>query len=158
MKYPKPPWDEATIRHFFTEVPNQLEYSKLLGFKFLDLNCEEMWFDAQWEPDLRVCSPTGAVQGGMVTAMLDDTMSLAAVTVAGFDGVVPTLEMKTSFISPVWPGKLRCRGQVIKRGKQFFFTEGWLWDAEGKLLTKSSATCFHKSHDEVKRIRKERGL
>ncbi|WP_421787483.1 PaaI family thioesterase [Hyphobacterium sp.] len=158
MTFPKPPWDEATIRRFFTESPNQLFYSELLGFKFIELNCEEMWFEAGWEPDKRVSSPTGAVQGGMVTAMLDDVMSLAAITVAGFDGVVPTLEMKTSFISPVWPGPLKSKGQVIKKGKQFFFTEGWLWDAEDRLLAKASATCFHKPHSEVKRIKAERGL
>jgi uncharacterized protein (TIGR00369 family) len=158
MSFPKPPWDEATIRRFFTESPNQLYYSEMLGFEFIDFSMEEHWFEASWNPDKRVTSPTGAVQGGMVTAMLDDVMSLAAITVAGFDGVVPTLEMKTSFISPVWPGKLRSRGEVIKKGKQFFFTEGWLWDGDGKLLTKASATCFHKPHEDVKRIRKERGL
>lgn len=158
MKFPKPPWDEATIRRFFTEIPNQLFYAEMLGFKFVDLDMDEHWFEASWEPDQRAVTPTGAVQGGLISAMLDDVMSLAAITVTGFDGVVPTLEMKTSFISPVWPGKVRARGQVIRKGKQFFFTEGWLWDSEDKLLAKASATCFHRTHSDVKRIKEERGL
>ena len=159
MSFPKPPWDEATIRRYFTHRELAPGYAKLLGFEFVDLDVEAMTFECQFNPGKDLCSPAGAIQGGFITAMLDDTMSLAAISTLGFDGVVPTLEMKTSFLSPVFAGYVRAKGQVLKKGRKTFFTEGRLWDRDGQLLAHATATCIHRPHDKVKaaRARQARG-
>ena len=38
---------------------------------------DEMWFECRFNPGKELCSPWGAVQGGYVTAMLDEAMSIA---------------------------------------------------------------------------------
>lgn len=159
MSFPVPPWDEAQIRAYFTRADLAPGYSQMLGFEFVDVSLEDMRFECRFNPGKELCSPWGAIQGGFVTAMLDDTMSLAAISTVGFDGVVPTLEMKTSFFSPVMPGPLRAVGQVLRRGKKTFFTEGRLFAADGSVTTHATATCIHRPHDRVKqdRARQARG-
>lgn len=159
MSFPRPPWDEATIRQYFTRPELAPAYAKLLGFEFVDVDTAAMTFECTFQPGPELCSPAGAIQGGFITAMLDDTMSLAAISALGFDGVVPTLEMKTSFLAPVLAGFVRAKGQVLKKGRKTFFTEGRLWDREGQLLAHATATCIHRPHDKVKaaRARQARG-
>jgi uncharacterized protein (TIGR00369 family) len=48
--------------------------------------------------------------------------------------------MKTSFFRPAMPGKLRGVGKVVRWGKTIAFTEGELYDAEGRLLAKATGT------------------
>jgi acyl-coenzyme A thioesterase PaaI-like protein len=54
--------------------------------------------------------------------------------------VVPSLEIKTSFITPARPGELLGEGIMIRRGRSIAFMEGRLTDAEGNLLSTASAT------------------
>jgi uncharacterized protein (TIGR00369 family) len=54
--------------------------------------------------------------------------------------VAPTLEMKTTFLRPGLPGPMRGVGRVLKWGRTFAFTEGELYDGEGRLLAKASGT------------------
>jgi uncharacterized protein (TIGR00369 family) len=56
--------------------------------------------------------------------------------------VLPTLEMKTSFLRPALPGTLRGIGRVIKYGRTIAFTEGELYDHENRLLAKATATAI----------------
>ena len=67
-------------------------------------------------------------------------MSVACTVASGLTAFAPTLEMKTSFLRPGLPGKLRGVGRVIKWGRTIAFTEGELYDAEGRLLAKASGT------------------
>jgi acyl-coenzyme A thioesterase PaaI-like protein len=40
------------------------------------------------------------------------------------------------------PGKLRGVGRVVKWGRQVAFTEGELYDADGRLLAKATGTAI----------------
>jgi uncharacterized protein (TIGR00369 family) len=59
---------------------------------------------------------------------------------SGMTSVAPTLEMKTSFLRPGLPGQLKGIGRVIKWGRTVAFTEGEIYDAEGRLLAKATGT------------------
>jgi uncharacterized protein (TIGR00369 family) len=85
-------------------------------------------------------NPMGAIQGGFLCAMLDDTMALAALMASDFQSVVPTLEMKTSFYAPAQPGLIKGVGRVAKLGKTIVFLEGELYAPDGEVLAKASAT------------------
>ena len=67
-------------------------------------------------------------------------MSVACLVTSGMTHVAPTVEMKTSFLRPAFPGKLRGIGRVISWGKKIAFTEGELYDPTGRLLAKASGT------------------
>ena len=134
--------DEAILERFRAST-RQPTGSQTLGFQLLAVRQAdrevEVGFTARAE---LLCNPMGQIQGGYVCAMLDECMSVAGMISSGMTHVVPTLEMKTSFLRPALPGALRGVGRVVKWGKTVCFTEGELFDAEGRLLAKASGTAI----------------
>jgi uncharacterized protein (TIGR00369 family) len=85
-------------------------------------------------------NPTGAVQGGFVAAMLDDTMGPAVFAMGKGEIFAPTLDLNVSFLKPAMPGAFVGKGRVISLGKSIAFLEGELYDAAGELVARSTAT------------------
>lgn len=134
--------DEAILERFRSSK-NAPSGSRTLGFQLLAVRQADREVEVGFEAraDL-LCNPMGQIQGGYVCAMLDECMSVAGMISSGMTHVVPTLEMKTSFLRPAMPGALRGVGRVVKWGKTVCFTEGELYDGEGRLLAKASGTAI----------------
>lgn len=134
--------DEAILERFRSSK-NAPSGSRTLGFQLLAVRQADREVEVGFEAraDL-LCNPMGQIQGGYVCAMLDECMSVAGMISSGMTHVVPTLEMKTSFLRPAMPGALRGVGRVIKWGRTICFTEGELYDGEGRLLAKASGTAI----------------
>jgi uncharacterized protein (TIGR00369 family) len=134
--------DEAILERFRASK-NAPSGSRTLGFQLLAVRQADKEVEVAFEAraDL-LCNPMGQIQGGFVCAMLDECMSVAGMITSGMTHVVPTLEMKTSFLRPALPGSLRAIGRVVKWGKTICFTEGELYDGEGRLLAKASGTAM----------------
>jgi uncharacterized protein (TIGR00369 family) len=96
------------------------------------------------------CNLIGSVQGGMLTAMLDLAMSFAVLCSLEDGHVVPSLEIKTSFIAPARAGEIVGEGIMIRRGRSIVFMEGRLTDPDGNLLSIASATGQIRLHDRHK--------
>jgi uncharacterized protein (TIGR00369 family) len=134
--------DEAILKRF-TDSRTMPGSSRTLGFRLIAVSQADRRVEVAFEPSVDlVGNPMGHVQGGYVCAMLDECMSVAGLITSGMTCVVPTLEMKTSFLRPALPGPLRGVGWVVKWGKTVCFTEGELYDPEGRLLAKASATAI----------------
>jgi uncharacterized protein (TIGR00369 family) len=117
--------------------------SRTLDFQIVAISQAEMRLEATFAARADFCNPMGQIQGGYLCAMLDEVMSLAGVVASGMTRVMPTLEMKTSFLRPALPGgRLRGLGRVVRFGKTIAFTEGELYDADGRLVAKASATAL----------------
>ena len=85
--------------------------------------------------------------GGAVMALLDVVMATAARSVEVSMGVV-TIEMKTSFMRPakvVSGQKLKGLGQLMHRTRSMAFTEGRIFDAEGRLCAHATGTFKYKA-------------
>lgn len=93
-------------------------------------------FDAR--PDF--ANPSGAIQGGFIAAMLDEAMGTAAIIASNVTMNAPTLEMKISFLRPLFVGKATAEAKILKWGKSTCFIEAELFDPDGKLVAKASAT------------------
>jgi uncharacterized protein (TIGR00369 family) len=94
----------------------------------------------QFEATEAFTNPMGNVQGGLLAAMLDDTLGPALATTFAADEFAPTLELKVSFVRPARPGTLFGTGWVVHRGGSVAFLQGELHDAKGNLLATASAT------------------
>ncbi len=86
------------------------------------------------------CHSKTIVQGGFLCGMADTVMTHALFALAGLDIVVPTLEIKISFLAPASPGVIRAEGEVVRRGKSIAFLEGSLFDEDGTMLVRASTT------------------
>ena len=134
--------DEAILARFL-RTKNQPTGSQTLGFRMVSVSqatkSVEVEFDARAE---LLLNPMKQIQGGFLCAMLDEAMSVACMVASGMTAVAPTLEMKTSFLRPGAPGKIKGIGRVLKWGRQVAFTEGELYDPEGRLLAKATGTAI----------------
>lgn len=89
-------------------------------------------------------NPTGAVQGGFVSAMLDEAMSTCCIIASNVTMTAPTLEMKISFLRPLFPGPARVEARILKWGKSAAFMEAEAFDPNGKTVAKATATALPK--------------
>jgi uncharacterized protein (TIGR00369 family) len=85
-------------------------------------------------------NPMGNVQGGFLTAMLDETMGPALVATLAADEFAPTLELKVSFLRPARPGELTGHGRVVHRGGSIAFLAGELRGPDGEVVAAATAT------------------
>lgn len=115
--------------------------SRLFGFELIDLDPEQRWVEARFIARDEFLNPNGSVQGGIVTGFLDEAMSLSAFVASELTAAVPTLEMKTSFLRPLFKGPCTARGSVVRLGRSVAFTEGRLFNEDGTLCATASATC-----------------
>ena len=137
---PKTYTDDEILQRFL-RTKNQPTGSQTLGFKMLSVSQEKMEvevaFDARAE---LLANPMKQVQGGYLCAMLDECMSVACMVASKMTAVAPTAEMKTSFFRPAMPGVLKGVGRVVRWGRTLAFTEGELFDADGRLVAKATGT------------------
>ena len=78
--------------------------------------------------------PPGIVQGGIVAAMLDMTMALAA-------GVgISTASMHFEILRPVSGPQLRVTGSIAKQGRRIVFAEAEMYDGAGTLVARGRQT------------------
>jgi uncharacterized protein (TIGR00369 family) len=132
--------DEALLQRF-QRTRNQPTSSQTLGFRVTAVNQAEKTVEVAFEAKAELMlNPMKQIQGGYLCAMLDECMSVACMVASGMTHVAPTAEMKTSFFRPAKPGPLKGIGRVVRWGRTLAFTEGEIWDLEGRLLAKATGT------------------
>jgi uncharacterized protein (TIGR00369 family) len=134
--------DEAILQRFL-RTKNQPTGSQTLGFRMVAVSQAEKTVEVEFDakPEL-LLNPMKQIQGGYLCAMLDECMSVACMVASGMTHVAPTAEMKTSFFRPAAPGKIKGVGRVVRWGSRVAFTEGELYDPEGRLLAKGTGTAI----------------
>ena len=107
-----------------------------LGFELLkfDGGEAEIAFDAKPEH----LNSFNVVHGGATMTLLDVCMAHAARSVDVDMGVV-TIEMKTTFMQAA-QGKLLARARLIHRSATMAFTEGTVWDVQGRVCSHATGT------------------
>lgn len=132
--------DEAILARF-QRSKNQPTGSQTLGFRIVAVSQADKSVEVEFEAKAELLlNPMKQVQGGYLCAMLDECMSVACMVASGMTHVAPTAEMKTTFFRPALPGKLKGVGRVAKWGRTIAFTEGELYDGDGRLLAKATGT------------------
>jgi len=100
--------------------------SKLLGWHLLDARPADGWVRIGFDGKPEFCNPAGFVQGGMLSAMLDDTMGPAVFVMTEGRLYTATISMTVNFLSPARPGPITgeawqdcrlCRGTLDCRGR-----------------------------------------
>ncbi|WP_371200501.1 PaaI family thioesterase [Desulfitobacterium sp. PCE1] len=58
------------------------------------------------------------------------------------------------FLKPIWEGKLRAEGKIIKKGGSMGLVECHIYDKKGSLVAHATSTCMIlKGNDESKRTK-----
>jgi uncharacterized protein (TIGR00369 family) len=112
----------------------------LLGWKILDAKPEQGWIRVGFEGKPEFRNPAGYIQGGILAAMLDDTMGPAAFIMGKGEVFTPTIDMNVSFLAPAKVGPIVGEARVVQMGKTIAFLEGKLTDESGTLLARATAS------------------
>lgn len=114
--------------------------AKLLGWRLEDYDEARGWVRIAFTGRNDFLNPAGYIQGGILTAMLDDTMGPAVVVKSGGALFTATISLTVSFLAPAQPGPLFGEATVVQLGKTVAFMEGCLLDAERRMLARASAS------------------
>jgi uncharacterized protein (TIGR00369 family) len=114
--------------------------AQLLGFQLLAVDPEAGTIEVGFTATETFLNPVGTVQGGMLAAMLDDTLGPALVATLAQDEFGTTADLQVQFLRPARPGRLVGRGRVLRRGKQIAFLAGELSDESGAVVATATAT------------------
>ncbi|MEZ0122988.1 MAG: PaaI family thioesterase [Candidatus Reddybacter sp.] len=114
--------------------------SKLLGMTVIEIAPQGGRMKFQYQPTAAMCNPMGFVQGGFVTAMLDDVMAPTLLSTCTPDTSIPTLEIKTTFIKGLKPGSVIAEGWIVKKTRSVAFMAAEITATDGELLATASAT------------------
>ncbi len=114
--------------------------AQLLGWKLLEIDPDEGTIQVEFDGKASFLNPAGTIQGGFLSAMLDDTMGPAAMALLGGTQMAQTLELKVNFMRPGKTGPIFGEGRVAHRGRDILFLEGALRDREGKVIATATAT------------------
>lgn len=114
--------------------------ARLLGWKLDRIDPDQEAIRVQFDGKEEFLNPVGSIQGGILAAMLDDTLGPAAAALLGGEAFAQTLELKTSFLRPARPGKLHGDARVVHRGRDIVFLEGSLSTADGTVVATATAT------------------
>ncbi len=121
-KYPMPP----CARH--------------LGWTLVDYDAEARWAKLAFEARPEFLNPAGFVQGGFVTAMLDDTMGPTVMLATGGRSYTVTINLNVNFVAPARQGKFFGEGRIVNLGKTIAFLDASLTDADGNLVATATSS------------------
>jgi uncharacterized protein (TIGR00369 family) len=118
------------------EFSVHIPFVELLGFELQKFGGGEA--EIAFAPRPEHENSFNVVHGGASMTLLDVVMAHAARSVEPAMGCV-TIEMKTSFMRAA-KGVLLAKGRLLHRTATMAFTEGSLFDAEGKLCAHATGT------------------
>src|ERR1700704_962842 len=114
--------------------------SKLLGWHLLDARPKAGWIRIGFDGKAEFCNPAGFIQGGILTAMLDDTMGPAVFIMTDGRLYTATITMTVNFLAPAKVGPIVGEANVTQIGRTIAFVEARLTAADGAVLAASSAS------------------
>lgn len=117
----------------------------LLGFEFVDADPEAGTIEVEFTATEDFLNPAGVVQGGILAAMLDDTLGPALAATFGEGEWAPTTNLHVQFIAPAKPGKLTGRGRIVNKGRRVAHIAGELLGPDGELIATATATAAIRS-------------
>lgn len=115
--------------------------AQTFGARILEMEPENGTISMAYDVGTAFTNPMGGIQGGILAALLDDTMSLALWATLDKNETAPTLELKINFIAPAVPGEFNGRGRIVSKGKKVCVLEGELRQ-NGNLVARSTATAL----------------
>jgi uncharacterized protein (TIGR00369 family) len=111
----------------------------LLGWHLIDARPKDGWIRIGFDGKTAFCNPAGFVQGGILSAMLDDTMGPAVFVRTDGRLYTATISLTVNFLAPARPGPIIGEAEVVQLGKTIAFVAGKLTDEDGTLLATATA-------------------
>lgn len=126
----------GTVLDTFPQPP----CAKLLGYEFLSIDREAQTMRVKFLATEAMLNPAGTIQGGFLTAMLDDVMGSMMVVLTEGEKAPISVDLHTQFLRPAMPGALIGEARVRHVTKSTVFTEGSLATEDGEVVATAIQT------------------
>ena len=114
--------------------------AKLIGFELKEISEGRAVVELQTGP--QHANPMGTLHGGVLCDIADAAMGLAYASNLAEGETFTTLELKVSFLKPVWQARLTAEGRVLKQGRTIGLIECDVRDEKGGLVAHATSTCM----------------
>ena len=116
--------------------------AQLIGYQIREVDHGFASFELQ--PGEYHYNPFATVHGGILSTLLDTTMTAAVLTTLPQNITCSTVEIKVNFIKPVSIESklLRCEARIIHRGKKLATVEGRIKGGNDELYAHGVSTCL----------------
>lgn len=114
--------------------------SLTLGFEIVALDMSAWTTRVRFDGKPEFRNPAGYIQGGFLSAMLDDTIGFLAGMKTAPKALPATVDLHTTFLRPVREGIIEVAAQLSNFGRAMIFSQATLFDSRGKPAARSSAT------------------
>lgn len=111
----------------------------LLGWKFIKHDKHKNKAYIEFDAPTSLTNPMGNIQGGMLSAMLDDCMGPAVYATLPANKIAMTIEAKTLFFRTASPGRIIGWGRVDYATSRICFTSGQLTNESHEVLATATA-------------------
>ena len=116
--------------------------ARLLGWELLHIDADNRSIAIQFQAARDFLNASGHVQGGLLSAMLDDTLGPAVFAATNFKQHGRTIDLHTHFLRPALPGKIIGKARVTRLGRTVAFMEGQLFDPEDRLIARATSSAM----------------
>ncbi len=120
----------------------------LIGFTLVSVEPGQAVID--FEATERHANPMGTLHGGVLCDIADAAMGMAYASSLEEGETFATLELKINFLKPVWTGKLKAVGHVVKRSRTIGLVECDVTDEKESLVARATSTCMTLRGEEAK--------
>ena len=113
-----------------TTFPTPANSSLSLGFELVSLDMKKMETRVRFDGKSEFTNPAGYIQGGYLSAMLDNTIGMLATVKMGTTKFPSTIDLHTHFLRPVrvgiievvprlqyWSSGHLCRSRPLRRAR-----------------------------------------
>jgi uncharacterized protein (TIGR00369 family) len=125
---------ERAIRERFAAA----DFSQWMGLELVTI--DEGSSEIRLKIEAHHLNPGRIVHGGVAAAMLDVAAGLAHRTKLGPDATHVTLQLHINYLKAVGTGVVTAKGTSLQTGKRVGYSESTLYDEDGAVLARASAT------------------
>jgi uncharacterized protein (TIGR00369 family) len=115
--------------------------TQLLGRRILSLDGDAGTLEVEFDGSERFLNPARQIQGGMLSAMLDDVTAVLVTATLGPGEFCATLSLNTSFLSSATAGRLTGVASFERRGRNICNVRGEIRQGE-TLVASAVAVCL----------------
>ena len=113
--------------------------SQTLGFKLIEMDVKAGTARVSFEGKPEFANPTGFIQGGFLSAMLDDVMGMMAMLKVAPKNFASTIDLHIHYLRPVRVGNIEVQAHITNKGPSVLFAQADLYDCRGKISAKATS-------------------
>lgn len=114
----------------------------LLGGEIISFDAEKGRLENTFRATSDMVNPAGTIQGGIITALMDDTMGPLVMIMTRLSQMPASLDIHTQYHRPAKPGTLRCVATINQLSRNVATTRAELFDSRDRLLASAIQTAM----------------